>query len=332
MHGDHHQAPDGHAPPAVTQPPDARFTSTTWSTERERGSVALLSAFAWVALHCGRRAARLLLWPTTAYFFLFGGTARRASKAWLNRVLPRPVTWRDGLRHVFAFASVTLDRVYFLNAHFDRFDLRVYGAEHCIGHSRATPGIFMLGAHVGSFEATRAIAHQQPGLEVALLMYEENAKMIGRVLQAINPQAAQEIIALGRLDSMLHLRDRLDQGVVVGMLADRTLADDDVLIVNFFGAPVRLPAGPFRLAAILRRPILLMLGLYCGGNRYDVHFEPIHDFSAPAQARIPRAQGVQQAAEQYAARLEHFCRLHPYNWFNFYDFWQQGQSPQTPTP
>ena len=288
----------------------------------------MLSAFAWVALRCGRRFARLLLYPTTAYFFLFGGPARRASKAWLNHALPRPATWRDGLRHVFAFASVTLDRVYFLNARFDLFDLRVHGAEHCIARNPSTSGIFMLGAHVGSFEATRAVAHQQPGLKVALLMYEDNARMIGRVLQAINPKAAQEIIALGRIDSMLHLRDRLDQGVVVGMLADRTLADDDVLVVTFFGAPVRLPAGPFRLAAILRRPILLMLGLYRGGNRYDVHFEPIHNFSDPAQARLPRSQGVQQAAETYAARLEHFCRLHPYNWFNFYDFWQQGHAPQ----
>ncbi len=290
----------------------------------------MLSAFAWVALRFGRRFARLLLWPTTAYFFLFGGAARHASKSWLNRALPRPATWRDGLRHVFAFASVTLDRVYFLNARFDLFDLHVHGAEHCIGHSRVPPGIFMLGAHVGSFEATRAIARRQPGLEVALLMYEDNARMIARVLEAINPQAAQEIIALGRLDSMLHLRDRLDQGVVVGMLADRTLADNDVLIVTFFGRPVGLPAGPFRLAAILRRPILLMLGMYRGGNRYDVHFEPIHDFSVPTQAHGSRAEGVQQAAERYAARLEHFCRLHPYNWFNFYDFWQQGQAAAKP--
>ena len=284
-----------------------------------------LSVFVWIALHFGRRVARMLLWPMTLYFFVFGGPSRRASKAWLNRTLPRPARWRDGLRHVFAFACVTLDRVYFLNARFDLFDLQVHGAEYCVGVNQGTQGMFMLGAHVGSFESIRAIARQQPGLEVALLMYENNARMISRALQAINPKAAQEIIALGRIDSMLHLRDRLDQGVVVGMLADRTLDDGDVLVVTFLGEAVRLPAGPFRLAAILRRPILLMLGLYRGGNRYDVHFEPLHDFSEPAQQGIPRSQGVQLAADKYAAQLERFCRLYPYNWFNFYDFWQQGQ-------
>ena len=298
--------------------------TAAWSTQRERGSPALLRTMVWVALHLGRRFARLLLGPIALYFFIFGGPARQASQVWLDRALGRRATWRDGLRHVHAFASVTLDRVYFLNARFGLFDLQVHGIDCTDGH--AQPGLFMLGAHVGSFEAVRAIARQRPELQVALLMYEENARMISGVLHAINPAAAQEIIPLGRVDSMLHLRDRLDQGVVAGMLADRTLADDETIAVTFFGEPVGLPAGPFRLAAILRRPILLMLGLYRGGNRYDIHFEPIHDFSDPAMQRTRQA-GVQLAADRYAARLEHFCRLHPYNWFNFYDFFSQQAAP-----
>jgi predicted LPLAT superfamily acyltransferase len=26
--------------------------------------------------------------------------------------------------------------------------------------------------------------------------------------------------------------------------------------------------------------------------------------------------------QEYVKRVEHYCKLHPYNWFNFYDFWQ----------
>lgn len=290
--------------------------AAAWSTRPERGSEALLKALVWVALNLGRPVARTLLVPIALYFFFFGGAARRASRAWLARVLPYRPTWRDGFRHVFGFAQATLDRVYLLNGRFDLFDLRVHGAEHTQGH--AQPGIFMLGAHVGSFEAIRAIGHRTEGIEVALLMYEENARKIGAMLKAINPAAAQEIIALGRIDSMLRLRDRLDAGVVVGMLADRTLADDETVQVPFFGAPAAFPVGPFRIAAMLRRPVLLMCGLYLGGNRYDIHFEPIFDFS---QTELPRAQAVRSAIEIYVRRLEHHCRRHPYNWFNFYDFW-----------
>jgi len=27
--------------------------------------------------------------------------------------------------------------------------------------------------------------------------------------------------------------------------------------------------------------------------------------------------------QHYADRLTHYCRLAPYNWFNFFDFWQK---------
>jgi len=30
---------------------------------------------------------------------------------------------------------------------------------------------------------------------------------------------------------------------------------------------------------------------------------------------------MKQAVQKYVERLEHYCRLAPYNWFNFYDYW-----------
>jgi predicted LPLAT superfamily acyltransferase len=62
-----------------------------------------------------------------------------------------------------------------------------------------------------------------------------------------------------------------------------------------------------------------MVGLYRGGNRYDIHFEPLADFSG--LARGERAAAQRDAIARYAARLEHYAREAPFNWFNFFDFW-----------
>jgi len=43
--------------------------------------------------------------------------------------------------------------------------------------------------------------------------------------------------------------------------------------------------------------------------------------------QIPRTERTVRLAEwtqRYAARLEHYTRLDPYNWFNFYDFWHRS--------
>jgi predicted LPLAT superfamily acyltransferase len=62
-----------------------------------------------------------------------------------------------------------------------------------------------------------------------------------------------------------------------------------------------------------------MLGLYKGGNRYHVVFEPLADFRQTHSAE--REAAVEAAIRRYAALLEKYCHDDPYNWFNFFDFW-----------
>jgi predicted LPLAT superfamily acyltransferase len=181
-------------------------------------------------------------------------------------------------------------------------------------------GAFLLGAHMGSFELVRAVGRQRPGLRVAMVMYESNAIKINAALAAINPVAVQDIIPLGQLDSMLQVRARLDEGMVLGVLGDRTLDDDPTLPIPFLGAPAAFPIGPMRLAATLECPVLFMTGLHLSGNRYAIHFEPLADFTGIA--RQGRHAAIRSAVVAYAATLERYCRSAPFNWLNFFDFWR----------
>jgi predicted LPLAT superfamily acyltransferase len=72
---------------------------------------------------------------------------------------------------------------------------------------------------------------------------------------------------------------------------------------------------------MLRCPVFLVFGLYRGQNRYEVHCERFSD--AIALPRKARAEALRDHVARYAARLEHFVRLAPDNWFNFYDFWTE---------
>jgi predicted LPLAT superfamily acyltransferase len=71
---------------------------------------------------------------------------------------------------------------------------------------------------------------------------------------------------------------------------------------------------------MLRRPVFFMTGLYLGGNRYEIHFEQLADFSAVE--RGGRDAAITIAVGRYAECLSRYCRTAPYNWFNFFDFWQ----------
>jgi predicted LPLAT superfamily acyltransferase len=82
-----------------------------------------------------------------------------------------------------------------------------------------------------------------------------------------------------------------------------------------------------RLAAMLKRPVLFMSGLYLGGNRYAIHFERLADFSDVE--RPGRDAAIESAVVAYAACLERHCRTAPYNWFNFFDFWRPKEPAKT---
>lgn len=296
-----------------------------WAQRKERGNFALLKIMTWVSLRLGRPLGRVLLPGIVLYFLLLAPAARRASRAYLARVLGRPARWRDVYRHLLVFASTIHDRVYLLSERFDLFDIRVHGAELVDAALTAGRGAFLVGAHFGSFEALRAIGRTRPHLRVAIMMYEGNASNVNAVLATINPAVKQDVISLGRPEAMLEAREYLDSGAMIGMLADRTLrqeGDDTLLPVDMLGARAAFPLGPMRMAAILGRPVIFLTGVYRGGNRYDVHFEALADFSDTA--RGDRAVQIEAAVQRYVGLLEQHCRRAPYNWFNFFDFWRDN--------
>lgn len=301
-----------------------RANASQWVAEPERGSATLARVMTFLSLRLGRKVGKRLLYLIAAYYYLFAPTARRYSRDYLRRALAREPTGADFFRHVYAFAAVLLDRLYLVHGRFDLFAVTIEGEELMQPAAIGGHGAFLLGAHFGSFEMMSALGRQQPGLRVAMAMYEHQASRLAAILRDADPSSAPEIIPLGHLDAMLRIRDSLDAGRFVGMLADRTLGEAPAQPVSFLGAPALFPSGPMRAAAALRRPVIFMTGVYRGENRYHVVFHQIADFSQPSPAG--REAAVRAAIARYVALLEGHCRTDPYNWFNFYDFWHGAPS------
>jgi predicted LPLAT superfamily acyltransferase len=302
-----------------------------WMQREERGSNFWIRFMCRFGLLLGRRASRLLIHPISLFFFCRAHVARAASAQFLTRALGRPPSWFERYKHIYYFASALLDRVFFLNGHFHDFEISLHGIDILKPLLKTGQGAFLIGAHMGSFDVMRATGRHKPGLDepfninVVLAMYEANANKLMAVLNAINPDAKQDIVGLGQLDSMLLLREKILAGCFVGMLADRSLGPGSMQPQPFLGEPALFATGPFTLAALLKQPTIFMLARYEGGNRYSVHLIPLVDFRGVERA--DRAAQLQAAMRAYVACLEAQIKLNPYNWFNFYDFWQTVPEP-----
>jgi predicted LPLAT superfamily acyltransferase len=139
-------------------------------------------------------------------------------------------------------------------------------------------------------------------------------------VEALDPDLASRIIDIAEPGAMLKVRESIDRGEIVGFLGDRAPNAHKTVDLPFLGGIAAFPTGPVVLAAMVRAPVVLFYGIRTGPRRYTVHFEPFAD--SIELRRSHRAEDMRHWVQAYADSLAAACRAHPFNWFNFYPFWQ----------
>jgi len=293
--------------------------SQHWSEKRERSNPATLQLICWIALHTSRFIARLFLYPITFYFYFTSPQVRVASRNYLRRISGLNGSALQVAKHIFYFSATILDRVYFLTDQFHRFDIKINGLEHIEAQQASGKGCILLGAHLGSFELLRALAVHNK-MPFKILMYQDHNAMITKVFNSLNPDVASSVINLADASAMLKMNESLAGGDMVGMLGDRYIDSDKRINCHLLNDNVDFPAGPMTLATITNVPVIFFCGVYCGKNKYEIYIEKLTD--AAQLSRRERADYVTKSTQLYVDRIEFYLKKHPYNWFNFYDFWQ----------
>ncbi|MEP7154796.1 MAG: lipid A biosynthesis acyltransferase [Betaproteobacteria bacterium] len=297
-----------------------------WRTRRERGSVGMIRLIIWLALHAGRALCRVLLVPICFYFLVTAPSARRSSQDFLTRARQHPAGWHDTFMHLFVFATTLLDRVFLLHGRRGKLEISVTNEAVFWDALAGGRGCLLMGSHLGSFEMLGVIGSEEKHLAVNMVMHVDEDARLARLIRGKDMALPYRVIPLGNPGSMLQVKECMDRGEVVGILADRVFADEPTQSVSFLGSPARFSLSPLRLARITGVPVVTVFGIFRGANKYEIVFELLAQrvgteslaTSLPADdVDIP----VNQCLATYVSILEQQARLHPYNWFNFYDYW-----------
>jgi predicted LPLAT superfamily acyltransferase len=226
-------------------------------------------------------------------------------------------------RHFCTFAEVALDRLLIASGKRTPFEVTSTGRANLTALVQQKRGAILIGAHLGSFEALRLGASSQ-SLPINIVVNFSNAQRMQGVLDRLDPTGTTRFISVvgAPHQFVLQIRECIERGELVAILADRIGPDARASEVDFLGARAQFASGPFILAAVLRCPVYLTFGLYGGKNRYDLHCE--HFADAIDLPRKGRAQALTATVQRYADRLESYVARAPYNWFNFFDFWGQS--------
>lgn len=307
-----------HAP---TRPDDETVTDAEWRSVGERGSVFAIKALVVFATMFGRGVGRAIVAFVAFYYTLFSGQARRAVRDVRTRLGLR-TRFRDSYRHIRRFAQCALDALFFLRGAGDKFRITRNGHEHLAHLRDSGTSAILIGAHLGSFYAMRGQSSNE-SLPLHPVVYTKNARRFNDVLEALDPTSTVRLIEIGDggdMQFMLKIRERVEEGALVAILADRLRPGGPSVTVDFLGGKVRLPSGPYVLASMLRCPVYFTAGIYRGGNHYELYCIPFADRIVLPRGK--REEGIQRYAQQYADQLAELLKGAPENWFNFFRFWE----------
>ena len=311
------------------------MATEAWYGKRERGSALGMRIVLALWRLAGRRVARLLLHPIVLYFYLTDRSARAASRDYLNHLhrsdpealgsSPGP---REVYRHFRSFAGATIDRVGFWDSR-SSIPASAVGLQHILRWTHRGQGVLLLGSHLGSFDVMRRLAEESP-VPVTILMYTRNAEKINSLLRELEPEGERQTrvveIRQGSFAHGLEARKSIAAGEVVAVLADRVAPGEAARAceVEFLGGSALLPEGPFRLAAVLRCPVVTMTALRQEDGSYRAVVEPFADAIVMPPAR--RAAVLRSSCQAYADHLAAGCRSAPFQWFNFFPYWQDSRA------
>ncbi len=305
-----------------------------WSNTKEVGSYAFLKLMVFIYTFLGRFIFRLLLHPIIFFYFLFNGKARHASAVYLKhlytfckssgRKMRRP-NIISIYRHFYTFGDMTLDKFSSWLGQLDKRAVQVQdpaAVEDFISQLKAKKGAVLIASHFGNVEAMRAFATLNIGITINGITYTRHAEQFNRLLREINPAESLNLIQVKdiNMNTAIMLKDKIQEGEVLVVTGDRGVDDRDSVKVPFLGEAAPFPQGPFIIASLLDCPVYF---LFCSKNKntYEVYLEKISE--TLSFDRKQRAVQLKNIVSLFAAALEKLCVKYPYQWFNFYDFWQE---------
>jgi predicted LPLAT superfamily acyltransferase len=301
-----------------------------WWGIAERGSRLGMTLLALSCRLFGMRFTALWLHPVVAYFLLTGRAARAASRNYFTHLeqasppdakTPRP-GWLSAYRQMLAFAQSGLDKLAAWSGRVNMTDVRFDDPKAFEALAASGRGALVIGAHLGNLEMTRALAVRGAHTKVTAIVYTEHARRFNSVLASANSEFARRLVEVSDFgpETAMMMQERVDAGELLVIVGDRVPASESgrTTQAQFLGASAAFAQGPYVLAHALGCPVYLF---FCIKERagYRLYFEPFAErIDLP---RRERAQHLAAWAQRYAARLEHYCRKAPFQWFNFFDFW-----------
>ncbi|MEK7779938.1 MAG: lysophospholipid acyltransferase family protein [Verrucomicrobiota bacterium] len=314
--------------------------SKNWSgTGQLRGGKNGIAFFTTMIRFCGPEIAYLFA-ILPAFYFSFTSPDVPATMDFHRRMFGKVPWWKRRwyvFKHFYSFGRAIIDRTAILAGDAKKFSFTFDGEQHIHDAVAAGKGVLLLTAHVGNWEAAGQLLSRVK-CPINVTGFDKEIPAIRAVLDRSAKQHFKLIPLTGSPTDAIQLVAAMRRGELVCMMGDRTYGSPAQKI-PFLGGEAPFPIGGYVMAAIAGAPIVTVFSLREPGGHY--HFFGFPPVQPHRPAHHERDAHLRACATQFAERLESIVKRDPFQWYNFFPFWEaqprpksefEGQIPETTAP
>jgi Kdo2-lipid IVA lauroyltransferase/acyltransferase len=207
-----------------------------------------------------------------------------------------------------------------LIAQFDRVD----GWEHFEVAHAAGNGALIITGHLGNWECSGSYLAAR-GLPVDAIARHMSNRVFERYLTRVRERFGVKVVFDDQ--AVRHTSRSIRSGRMVGFLSDQGVLGLASSFVPFFGRLAKTPRGPAVFAQRLQVPAIFVLGVRQPSGKYRIIIEAL-----PLSDTGDRDADVTAFVAHYTARLEHWVRQYPGQYFWQHRRWKWQPDGALPLP
>lgn len=310
-----------------------------WADGKEIVRTSFLLKFTLILLkHIPGFLIRIFIFPVSFCFYLFSIPARRQVRLYQQHLK----TFSEGkcpkvirsFPQILSFSFCIVEKMegWLGKIKFKQIEYQNDDITNILDDLKQGKGVFIITSHLGNMELMRSLNENNRQLvgrdvPVYVVMDTKISPQFTATLNSINKNVAVNIIDSSSIgpDSMVTLMDAIEEGAMVVIAGDRTSAHNRNKIIkqSFLGEEAPFPYGVFLIPFLLKAPVYYLFGLREKISifypKYKFHIEKSAiDFSC---GRAKREEMIKECCKEFAEKLEKYCIMYPYQWYNFFNFW-----------
>jgi len=270
----------------------------------------------------GKNLLYVIAFFVTFFTFIFAPKIRNFSKKYFTVIEPytglKP-TLHNQFKHVFSYALSLVDKILVYCGDFNSENIIFDNAEdkrQLFEDIEQKKGQFFICNHIGNIEVMQSFCIKsavRKDFRINVFLSHKQSQIFNGFLNRIKQEipVRQFFVEDIGLNTGIELKESLDNGDIVFIAGDRLAENNDTknIQAELFSHDVLLPEGTFKLAKLMDVPTYFISAVKIG-KQYKIYSEKQNITSE------------KELVNSYTKFLQKVILSNPFQFYNFYDFFQ----------